>query len=207
VLRPAAVRGIVSWGPVEHVGTPGLRRALSWAPLLRLLGAGAMRGRVAAQLRAASGDPAWVTDSVVALYAAGPTRDLGATLRALQRMVSATEPWPLAPALCRIGVPVHLVLGAAPHHSGPSDADVALLVEGLPRFTLERWDGVGHYPFAEAPARVVDAVLRIDSASNRYSAVWAAPHPDDAASWPPLTVGGGRATPSAPGSSPCRHRS
>jgi pimeloyl-ACP methyl ester carboxylesterase len=167
VLHPAAVRGIVSLegGPVEHVGTPGLRRALSWAPLLRLLGAGAMRGRVAAQLRAASGDPSWVTDSVVDLYAAGPTRDLGATLRTLKRMVNAAEPWPLAPALGRITVPVHLVLGAAPHQSGPSEADVARLTQALARFTLERWEGVGHYAFAEAPGRVVDAVLRADRAS------------------------------------------
>ena len=190
VLRPTAVRGIVSLegGPVEQVGTPGLRRALSWAPLLRLLGAGAIRGRVAAQLRAASGDPTWVTDSIVDLYAAGPTRDLGATLRALKRMVTATEPWPLAPALCRIGVPVHLVLGAAPHHSGPSDADVATLSEAVPRFTLERWEGVGHYPFAEAPARVVDAVRSFDSASDWYSPPWAVPHPENVGACPPQTA-------------------
>ena len=167
LLHPAAVRGILSLegGPVEHVGTPGLRRALSWAPLLRLLGAGTMRGRVAAQLRAASGDPAWVTDSVVDLYAAGPTQDLGATLRTLKRMVNAAEPWPLAPALSGITVPVHLVLGVAPHQSGPSEADVARLTAALPRFTVERWEGVGHYPFAEAPERVVDAALRADRAS------------------------------------------
>lgn len=202
VVHPAAVRGIVSLegGPVEQVGTPGLRRALSWAPLLRLLGAGAMRGRVAAQLRAASGDPSWVTDSVVDLYAAGPTRDLGATLRALKRMVTAVEPWPLMPALCRIRVPVHLVLGAAPHQSGPSDADVARLAEGVPQFTFERWDGVGHYPFAEAPGRVVDAVLRVDSAANRYPALWAVPHPDDIEPCPPRDCGRCRATSSAPGS-------
>jgi len=202
VLRPAAVRGIVSLegGPVERVGTPGLRRALAWAPLLRLLGAGAMRGRVAAQLRAASGDPSWVTDSIVELYAAGPTRDLGATLRALKRMVTAADPWPLAPALCRIGVPVHVVLGAAPHQSGPSDADVARLVDAVPRFTLERWEGVGHYAFAEAPGRVVDAVLRVDSASSLYSALRAVPHPEDVAGCPHLTSGGVRATSSALGS-------
>jgi pimeloyl-ACP methyl ester carboxylesterase len=168
ILRADAVRGIESLegGPVEHVGTPGLRRALSWAPLLRLIGAGALRSRVAAQLRDASGDPSWVTDSIVDVYAAGPSRDFGATLRSLKRMVNATEPWPLAPALGRITVPVHLVLGAAPHQSRPSDADIARLAEALPRFTLERWEGVGHYAFAEAPERVVEVVLRADSASG-----------------------------------------
>lgn len=164
LLRPEAVRGIVSLegGPVENVGTPGLRRALSWAPVLRLLGAGALRGRLESQLRAASGDPSWVTDSIVDLYTAGPTRDLGATVRALRRMVEATEPWPLVPALCRIAAPIHLVLGAAPHQSAPSDADVRHLTENVRRLTLEHWDGVGHYAFAEAPERVVEAVLGIE---------------------------------------------
>lgn len=161
LLHPNLVAGVVSLegGPTETIATPGLRRALKWAPLLKLLGSGPLRGRIARSLREASGDTTWLSDSVVEVYTRGPARDLGATLRALKGMVNAAEPWPLEPALPRITCPVVLVLGLAPHEGGP-DATAREKMGTIPGFTLAPLAGVGLYAFEEAPNLVADVIRR-----------------------------------------------
>ncbi|HXO86228.1 MAG TPA: alpha/beta hydrolase [Gemmatimonadales bacterium] len=167
VLRPDLVAAVISLegGPSESIATPGLRRALRMAPLLRLIGAGALRGRIAASLRKASGDPTWLTDSVVEVYTRGPSRDLGATIHALRGMVKAVEPWPLGPALNRITCPVVLVQGLAPHEGGP-DESARETMRAIPGFALETLPGVGHYAFEEAPNLVVDVIRRVAPAAG-----------------------------------------
>lgn len=162
VMHPELVATVVSLegGPTETVATPGLRRALAWAPLLRLLGAGPLRGKIARNLREASGNTSWLSDSVVHVYTDGPARDVGATLRALRSMVEAAEPWPLAPALARIACPVVLIRGLAPHQGGPDEAGRARMAS-IPSFTIEMLPGVGHYAFEEAPSLVADVIRRV----------------------------------------------
>lgn len=162
VMHPGLVATVISLegGPIETIATPGLRRALEWAPLLRLFGAGPLRGKIARNLREASGSTSWLSDSVVHVYTDGPARDLGATLRALRGMVEAVEPWPLAPALERIACPVVLIRGLAPHMGGPDEAGRARMAS-IPRFTIEMLPGVGHYAFEEAPTLVVDVIRRV----------------------------------------------
>jgi hypothetical protein len=159
VLHPNLVAGVVSLegGPTETIATPGLRRALKWAPLLKLLGSGPLRGRIARSLRDASGDTTWLSDSVVEVYTRGPARDLGATLHALRGMVNAVEPWPLRPVLQQITCPVVLVIGEAPHEGGP-DATAREQMGTIPRFTLAPLAGVGLYAFEEAPDLVADVI-------------------------------------------------
>jgi pimeloyl-ACP methyl ester carboxylesterase len=159
ILHPELVATVISLegGPTETIATPGLRRALKLAPILKLLGSGPLRGRIAHYLRDASGDPTWLSDSVVRVYTRGPARDLGATLGALRRMVDAAEPWALAPALDRIACPVILVQGLAPHEGGPDQA-AREQMKSIPRFTLAPLPGVGHYAFEEAPNLVVDVI-------------------------------------------------
>jgi pimeloyl-ACP methyl ester carboxylesterase len=167
VLHPELVATVISLegGPSETVATPGLRRALQWAPLLRLLGSGPLRGRIARNLREASGDTTWLSDSVVRVYTRGPARDLGATLRALRGMVEAVEPWPLGPALERIACPVVLIQGLAPHEGGPNEAARGKMAT-IPGFTLETLPGVGHYAFEEAPNLVVGVIRRVAPAAG-----------------------------------------
>ncbi|MEX0690214.1 MAG: alpha/beta hydrolase [Gemmatimonadales bacterium] len=164
LMHPDRVRGVISieGGPTEQVGSAGARRALSLAPLLRVMGRGATRGRVAGQLREASGQPDWVTDSVVHVYTAGASVDYGATLRALGAMMDAVEPWPLLPALEGLTVPVTLVLGTAPHLGGPDAQTIALMERAIPRLGIERLDGVGHYAFEEDPSALAQLVRRVD---------------------------------------------
>jgi pimeloyl-ACP methyl ester carboxylesterase len=167
ILHPELVATVISLegGPSETIATPGLRRALRMAPLLRLFGSGPLRGRIARSLREASGDPTWVSDSVVRVYSRGPARDLGATLKALRRMVDAVEPWPLGPALERITCPVVLIQGLAPHEGGPDEAARARM-GAIPGFTLEAIPGVGHYAFEEAPHMVAEITRRIAPAPS-----------------------------------------
>lgn len=161
IVHPDFVTTVISLegGPTETIATPGFRRALRWAPLLKVLGTGPLRGRIAGNLRKASGDTSWLSDSVVQVYTRGPARDLGATLGALRRMVDAVEPWPLAPALEGIACPVVLVQGLAPHEGGP-DAAARQKMETIPDFTLATLPGVGLYAFEEAPALVVAIIRR-----------------------------------------------
>ncbi|HUC41311.1 MAG TPA: alpha/beta hydrolase [Gemmatimonadales bacterium] len=167
LLRPELVAAVVSLegGPAETIATAGLRRALKMAPLLKLFGSGPLRGKIARNLRAASGDTTWLTDSVVRVYTSGPARDLGATLRALKGMVNAVEPWPLGPALERITCPVVLVQGLAPHDGSPDEAARAKM-ETIPHFTLEALPGVGHYVFEETPDLVVGIIKRAAPAAG-----------------------------------------
>lgn len=109
-------------------------------------------------LVARSGNPAWVTDEIVAGYTEGATRDLGATLDAYSQMSRASEPEALAPRLAGLKCPVRLVLGEAPHEGGPSDAEIHLLQESLSSFSVARVRGAGHFLFEEAPEAVVAAV-------------------------------------------------
>jgi len=168
ILHPDLVAAVVSLegGPTETIATPGLRRALRMAPLLRLLGSGPLRGRIAKQMRAASGDTTWLSDSVIQVYARGPSRNLGATLGALRRMVDAVEPWPLGPALGRIACPVVLIQGLAPHEGGPDQLARAKM-EGIPGYTLTTIPGVGLYAFEEAPNSVVAVIRGVTPISAR----------------------------------------
>ena len=169
--HPERVAAIVSLdgGPAEAAGTRGFRRAMRFAPLLRLLGAGRMRGHVRSTLRERSADPAWVTDEVVDGYLAGPSRDLGATLRAFGRMASAHEPEPLAPHLSSIRCPVRLVIGTATREGGISEAEVEQLRRSLPSFAVDTVPGAGHFVFEEQPLAVVAAVEQTMGPAQRVA--------------------------------------
>ncbi len=158
--RPDLVRAIVSLegGPAEAAATPGFRRAMSLAPMIRLAGSGFVRGRIHRGLIASSGDTAWVTDEVIAQYTAGATADLSATLRAYLRMSEAREPERLAPRLAQLRCPVLLIVGEAPHDGGPGAAERGLMQRSIAGLSTESVPGAGHYLQEERPDRVASAV-------------------------------------------------
>jgi len=167
--HPDHVRAVVSLegGAAEEVSTPGFRRAMMFAPLLKLFGGTRLiRGKVRGMLVERSFDPAWVTDEIVTGYTAGAARDMDATLDALSQMSKAREPELLAPRLAEVRCPVRLLLGAAPHKGGPSDAEVQLFQTSLPSFSITRVSGSGHFLFEETPQAVVNAVDEMARASR-----------------------------------------
>src|SRR5207302_9241143 len=92
--RPDLVRGMVSieGGPTEVALTPAFKRALRFAPWIKLFGGMRLiRRKIRGLLIDSSGDPTWVTDDVVQGYTAGAARDLDATLRAYLAMGDSRE--------------------------------------------------------------------------------------------------------------------
>lgn len=162
--HPQRVTAIVSMegGAPEQAATPGFRRALTFAPLIRLLGGRRLiRRQVRSALLGGAADKSWVTDEVVDGYMGAAARDLGATLGAYKRMANAREPEPLAPRLPQVRCPVRLLIGAVPHQGGPNAEEVARLQKAMPALVVRRLPGVGHYIYEEAPDAVVAAVREV----------------------------------------------
>lgn len=166
-LRPELVRAVVSLegGPAEAAATPGFRRAMELAPFIRLGGMSIVRRAVRASLVRASGDAQWVTDDVIRNYTAGAAADLGATLRAYLRIADARESEPLGPHLGALRCPVRLLLGAAPHQSGPGAAEVARLQAQVSDFAVVSVPGAGHFLHEEQPLAVLQAVQDVARAT------------------------------------------
>src|SRR2546425_600887 len=103
--RPDLVRAIVSLegGPAEAAATPGFRRAMRFAPWIKMFGGyGRVRREVRRSLVASSGDTSWVSDAVVDGYTTGAAHNFDGTLKAYVRMAHAREPERLvSPGPCR----------------------------------------------------------------------------------------------------------
>ncbi len=164
--HPGALAGIVSLngGPAEQVGSPGLRFALRFGPLLRLFGGNdGARSKVREGLRHSSFDSTWVTEAVVDAYVAPFGGSAGGAIALLKRFASAHEPEPLAPHLPDVRVPVELLIGAAPRSATDDDVQLDVLRRGLPDLAVDTVAGAGQYIQEERPAAVARAVLRLTS--------------------------------------------
>lgn len=162
--RPDLVRGIVSidGGPAERAATRAFRRAMELAPWIKLFGGiNRVRKKIRAQLIRESVDTTWVSDTVVDGYTRGAARDFDATLKAFVTMAERREPEPLRPHLPDIHCPVRLLVGAARHQGGISEAEVTVLAEALPAFAVDSIPGVGHFIQEERPEVVLMAVARV----------------------------------------------
>jgi len=167
--RPDLVAALLSLdsGPAETVATPGFRRAMRLAPLLRIFGVGFLRRKIRGQLIEASGDPRWVTDEVVRAYTEPATRDLAGTLKAFRAMAHAEEAEPLAPHLGEIKAPVALLVGAAPHEAGVIAPEIDAMRRSIPSFGVESVLGAGHYLQEERPDAVFQAVQHLVESRDR----------------------------------------
>lgn len=156
---PDRVEGIVAinGGPDEHAATAGLRRALKFAPLIRLLGSASMRDRLSNGLIETSANPDWVTDEVIEAYTA-PYGDLALALRGLKGIARAEEPIPLLPRLKELSVPVVLLVGTGGTEDAMSAQDLALLESHVSGLAVVRVETAGQYIQEEAPQAVIDAV-------------------------------------------------
>lgn len=162
--RPDLVSATLSLegGPWEAAVSPGLKKALRFAPLLRLFGGtGLIRRQIRQALIQDSFDPSWVTAAVIEGYTAGAARDLGATLRAYQGMARAVEHEPLLPHLSEIRCPVVVLTGAADRPSSMPAEQRQLLSKGLRTVRVDTVAGSGHHLHEERPDAVVAAVYAL----------------------------------------------
>jgi pimeloyl-ACP methyl ester carboxylesterase len=162
--HPGRVRALIALdgGPAEQAATPGLRRAMRYAPWVKWLGG---MKRIRPQMRkgliAASGNASWVTDQVMDGYTAGARADLDGTLLAFIAMAETREPERISPHLAEIHCPVRLVIGTAPHEGGVEPKQVQLLRDRLPDFRIDSIPGAGQYLFEEQPSSVVAVIRRV----------------------------------------------
>jgi pimeloyl-ACP methyl ester carboxylesterase len=162
-LRPDLVGALVSLegGPAETAVTPAFKRAMRFAPWIKLLGGVRLiRWKIRNMLVASSGDATWVTDDVVRGYTAAAAQNLDATLKAFLAMAAARERQKLQPHLSEIRCPVHLVVGGARHAGDVGADEVGLLERTLPHFTLDSIPGAGHFLYEERPDAVLAVMLQ-----------------------------------------------
>lgn len=162
--RPELVRGIVSieGGAGESATTPGFRRWIKFAPVIRMLdGRRIMQYMILRSMRKVSFDEAWVNEHVVRSYTAGPGKDLGATIDAYRGMARSEEPEMLRDHLREIHCPTKLLVGVTDHGSGPPQEEVDLLLRDLPNFVIDTIPQAGYFIHEEQPGAVVAAVTEI----------------------------------------------
>jgi pimeloyl-ACP methyl ester carboxylesterase len=160
IQSPDRVRGIVAVnsGPDEAAASSGIRRAMRFAPIIRLVGGeGRARSRLEEGLKANSYDPAWVTAAVLERYGS-PYSDFGSAIDALSGMASAREPQPLGPRLSRIRAPVRLLVGTG-GEGGTTRPEQIEILKRIPDLEVTRVARAGQYIQEEQPRAVVDAVL------------------------------------------------
>jgi pimeloyl-ACP methyl ester carboxylesterase len=167
---PGRIRALVSLdgGPAERAATPGFRRAMRFAPFVKMFGGVKLvRKKLREQLISQSGDTSWVTDAVVDGYTAGHARDLDGTLKAYLRMADAREAEALAPNLARVGIPVRLLIGLVEHSGVPSREEIQLLTTRLPDFSVKGIAGAGHFLHEERPDIILAAVVALTQSRPR----------------------------------------
>ena len=162
--RPDLVVGLVSLDGAarEEAATPGVRKVLKFATLMKIFGGGGLiRKKVKEGMIQDAFDPSWVTDSVVAGYTAGASRDLGATIRVFQGMAKSTEAEPLTPKLADIRCPVVLLTGAENRPNRITSAEQLLLLDRLPSIRIDSVQRSGQYLHEERPDAVFAAIRSI----------------------------------------------
>lgn len=161
--RPELVRAVISveGGPAETPATPGLRKAMRYACLIKLfVTKGKIKKRVREGMIASSADPSWVVDSVVEQYAAPATADAKRAIDVLAAIARSREREPLSGRLGSIRCPVELLVGDTPHQGAVGDAERALLRSSIASFSLTRVPDAGYFIQEECPEAIRSAVDR-----------------------------------------------
>lgn len=167
--RPELVRGIVSieGGVTETAATPGLRRAMRLAGLLKLfVSRKKIRSRMREGMLASSADPAWVTPETVERYAAPATADPKRAIDVLAAIAKSRERRSLRDRLPAIRCPVEILIGGAPHQGSIDPAELSVLRDSIPEVTVTRVPDAGYFIQEERPQAIRSAVDRLDRATR-----------------------------------------
>jgi pimeloyl-ACP methyl ester carboxylesterase len=170
VSRPGLVRGLlsISGGPSESAATPGMKKAFRFGSGLAKLAMDEtmLRHDVRKEIVKNSGDTTWVTDAVIRAYTGGQTADMHGSIDAFHRMSKSKERESLAERLHELDVPVRLLIGTAPHPAAVPREQRELLVDQLADFRMDSVPGSGQYIHEEQPAVVLEALGRLEEASD-----------------------------------------
>ncbi|MFQ5704193.1 MAG: alpha/beta fold hydrolase [Gemmatimonadales bacterium] len=168
--EPWLVSGIVSLegGATEQATTPGFRRWMRFAPIIRLMnGYQIMLRKIYRSMKKVSFDDSWVTGSVLQAYTAGPARNFKASLAAYKGMARSEEPELLRDHLAEITCPVVLLVSEVRHGSGPPADEMKALTERLYSFAIDTIPRSGFFIQEEQPSAVVSAVRDMSVTAGR----------------------------------------
>lgn len=147
-------------GVLASTRSIGVTRAMRIASIVARFpgGPSLIRSRLAAGIRANSGDPSWLTDSVARVYTDPLLDELPAVAKMVARLAVAHEPESMEQWMPRVRASVTVLVGGAPHAIGAS-ADELALVRRIPGTRVQQVSGVGHFVHEEAPRVVLAAVI------------------------------------------------
>ena len=170
IADPKLVRGIlsISGGPAESAATPGMKKAFRLGGFLTKLAVneGKLRHDVRKEIVKNSGDTTWVTARLIREYTAGQATDVDGSIDAFRSMSKSKESESLRDHLDRIQAPVRLLVGGIDHPSGVKTDEREMLAEKIPDFALDTVAGSGQYVHEEQPGVVVEALGRLDQATD-----------------------------------------
>jgi pimeloyl-ACP methyl ester carboxylesterase len=162
--HPERVQGIVSieGGPSESLFGPGMRRAMRFAPMLRMInGQGMVMRKIMHDMQEVSHNSDWVTRGVVVQYTRGLAEEFGATMMAYRTMAETEEPEMLTLNLPGISCPLILLVSEKQHGVGIPADQIQTLTTRLTDFEIDTVPEAGFFIHEENPTKVADAVMRL----------------------------------------------
>ncbi|MFN0097308.1 MAG: alpha/beta fold hydrolase [Gemmatimonadaceae bacterium] len=147
-------------GVLPSTRSVGVTRAMRIASIVARFpgGRSLIRARLAAGIRANSGNGAWLTEPIAREYTDPLLDELPAVAKMVARLADAREPESVEQWLPRVRAAVTVLVGGAPHAIGASEDELAL-VRRIPGARVRSVNGVGHFVHEEAPQAVLSAVL------------------------------------------------
>jgi len=148
-------------GALPENRTKVLSASLRLVPLIARVpgGRSLIRDRYIRGLRANAGRQEWLDEVTQRAYTEPMLDDIDRVIALAFRLKDAQEPEALASVVSRVRVPATVILGDAPHESGPDSSEIAALAPLGSRLRIHRLAGIGHFPHEEAPDAVALILL------------------------------------------------
>ena len=148
-------------GALPDHRSPVFSASLRLVPLITRLpgGRGFVRRRFVRALHESSGPNPWLDPATERAYTEPMFDRIDRAVALAIRLGRSTEPEPLPAVIARVGVPVTVLLGGAPHTAGPVPAEISALATLGGLLRVETLAGVGHFPHEEAPDEVARRLL------------------------------------------------
>jgi len=165
LARPDLARTIVALeaGPAETANSPGVRGALKYQLLIRIIGVRrALEKQIGGGIRKSAADPSWVTADLVRAYATPFADDFGLTTRVFKAMSESKEPWLLGPRLPELRTPVHFLSAGGPREGAMPPEEMEQL-KMLPNLEMHTVENAGTWIQEERPDYIIDLVRKLQT--------------------------------------------
>ena len=159
LLRPNLAGAIVAIeaGPAETANSPGVRNALRYSLLIRIVGVKrTLEKQLRDGLRKSAADPSWVTNELVSAYAQPFTENFDRTTRVFKSISQSKDP-PLGSRLPELRTPVHLITVNGPRTGTVPEEEMARL-RSVPNLQVHTVERTGSWVQEERPDFIVELI-------------------------------------------------